>query len=101
MASPRGLDDPEALGALLASPEALRIPELARQARTLRDKRFREVCKLFPEAERRRPEFDAYVETFWPSGHDRHRRDAEAFQAFLGRRRGLRLGRWFFYLGLE
>ena len=91
-------DPRRTLTSLGADPELDLNPEdLELQARTLVDKRFHEVAKLLPatlhtlggEAGRI---FGEHAAVYWPEGHRRHERDAEAFLVFL-EARGLRFSR--------
>jgi hypothetical protein len=67
---------------------AIDAHELSRQAVTLIDKRYHEVCDLLPGTiaglyNHARPAFGQYAETIWPDGHRRHHLDAVAFCRWL------------------
>ncbi len=83
LAARLGLIEPDA-----AALVALDADDLDEQARMLIRKRFAEVARLLPETIHRlgaaaEQAFSDYAAAHWPTGHDRHPRDAAAFGLHL------------------
>ena len=89
------INDPERVAEEMAIREedrsallALDVNELDRQAETLIDKRFHEVCGIIPRTIARlgckvHAIFHRFATNFWPTSHRRHQEDALEFLDFL------------------